>query len=337
MKLLTKAFWIAAALSIIVAGSAFADDGIPTDVTISQSGADVTVSWTAPDFDGIDKYQVQIVKEKTNTDSAYKTVTVDSDETSAEVTISAKGYYHARVRLRDVNNKWHDWSNSTSTVTVTSSDIGSDSSSSGSSSVVASGVSYTTNYTGGNTSYYSNGTLYNTQINAPTGGNLASMGLTTLSSPNAMNPTTNNVYSSSSSVVNTKTVAAFTYAQTGWQFEQAGMWYLNEDGTYPVSTWKQIDGKYYHFNPSGYLEVNTWVLENDGWRYVGDNAIMCHGWNLINNKWYYFNMNSGKLEGPGLIIVDQKYYYIGQDGARIQNASVNGHYFGADGALTYGQ
>lgn len=338
MRVLNKAFWIAAALSVLSAGIAFASNDVPTDVSINQSGCDITVSWTAPDFDGIDKYQVQVYKKGSSSETKNKNATVDADDTSVDFTLNSKGYYYAKVRMRDVDNKWHSYSSESNTITITSSDIGSGGSGSGSGTSVVPNVIYTTNYTGGTTSYNSNGTTYNTYIQGPTAGNMAKQGMTRLNDPNAMNPTFNNKYSSSSSVVNSKHVAAFTYNHTGWQFEQnGGMWYLNADGTYPVSTWFQIDGHYYHFDPSGYLEVNTWVLEGDGWHYVGNDGIMCTGWSNIDNKWYYFNANNGKLEGPGLITVDQKYYYIDHNGARVENGWVNGYYYGADGALTNGK
>ncbi|WP_036608688.1 fibronectin type III domain-containing protein [Oribacterium sp. P6A1] len=334
MKIFSRAIIMAAVMSMTLTLSAFAGDA-PSGVSIESSGADITVSWSEPDFDGVDKYQVQILKKSsssTGNDTTYKTITTDSDETSVDVTVTQKGYFRARVRARDVNNKWHDWSEKTDTVTVKSEDVGKGTGSGGTSTVV-----YTQNYTGGNASYNLNGTTYNTMTWGPTAGNLANTGLTTLSDPTAMNPTTNGVYSSSSSVVNSMKVVANTYAHDGWQFENNGMWYLNPDGTYPVSTWKEIDGEFYHFNPSGYLEVNTWVLEsNQKWRYVGADAKMSKGWKQILGKWYYFSLASGELQGPGLITVDGKYYYIDRDGARVENSIVGGYYYGADGALTNG-
>ncbi|SFG26741.1 fibronectin type III domain-containing protein [Oribacterium sp. WCC10] len=345
MKLSGKVLILAAVLSIWSSVSALASDA-PTGVSIEQSGNEITVSWSPADFDGVDKYQVSVVKKGNSSGSSYRSATVDADESSADFTISNKGYYYAKVRAKDVNNKWHSWSADSETITVTSSDISDGgkspggSGSSGRSAVIPSStgtVIYTTDYTGTNTAYLNNGTVYNTASYGPTGGNLAAAGLTTLSDPNAMNPTLDNVYSSSSNVVNTMKVTAFTYANTGWQFESNGMWYLYDDGTYPVSCWRQIDGKYYHFNKSGYLEVNTWVLEsNQKWRYVGPNAVMVTGWNLINGRYYYFSPSSGELQGPGLIAVDGKYYYIDRNGARVENTTVEGHYFGADGALTNG-
>lgn len=349
MKLMKRALIVAAAMSAMFSFLAFAGD-TPTGVTIDKSGSDLTISWNAPDFDGIDKYQVQLYKVKnseklnSNDSKSGSAKTVDGDDTSVEISVSSKGYYYAKVRMKDVNNKWHSWSSASDHVTVTSDDIGNSGSHPGGGSGYTSNVSpsgtgtviYTTNYTGGNTAYNSEGTLYNTATYGPMAGNLAATGLTKLGDPNAMNPTTNNVYSSSSTVANTKYVSAFTYLKTGWQFDQAGMWYLYDDGTYPVSCWRLIDGAYYHFNPSGYLEVNTWVLEANGWRYVGVDGKMCTGWYMMNNKWYYFNTNDGVLQGPGIIAVDNKFYYIQQDGSRVQNNWVNGYYYGADGALTNG-
>lgn len=336
MKILSRAFMMAAMLSFTFTLSAWAGD-IPTGVSIEQSGSDITVSWAEADFDGVDKYQVQLMKKSSSAsgnDSSNKTVTVNSDETTAEFTVSTKGYYYARVRARDVNNKWHGWSENSETVTVKSEDVGSGL---GSGATGKPAVIYTENYTGGNSSYNSNGTNYNTMTWGPTAGSLSKTGLTTLSDPNAMNPTTNGVYSSSSSVVNSMKVIANTYSHNGWQFENNGMWYLYPDGTYPVSTWKEIDGAFYHFNPSGYLEVNTWVLEsNQSWRYVGADAKMSTGWKQILGKWYYFSPSSGELQGPGLITVDGKYYYIDRNGARVENSIVGGYYYGADGALTNG-
>ena len=35
-------------------------------------------------------------------------------------------------------------------------------------------------------------------------------------------------------------------------------WYKEADGTYPKDSWKQIDGEWYHFDESGYIDI--------GWR-----------------------------------------------------------------------
>lgn len=191
---------------------------------------------------------------------------------------------------------------------------------------------YTTNYTGTTGGYYVNGVLYNTMNVGPMAGNQAATGLAQVTNPSQMNPAGTH-YSSSSTVINTRRVVANTYLKDGWQFENNGMWYLYPDGTYPVSSWRSIDGANYHFNQGGYLEVNTWIYEANGaWYYVGADAKMVRGLQNISGRLYYFEPNSGQLQGPGLLLAGGRYYYVGQDGALLQNAWIGSFYFGADGA-----
>lgn len=191
---------------------------------------------------------------------------------------------------------------------------------------------YTTNYTGTTGGYYVNGVLYNTMNVGPMAGNQAATGLAQMSNPSQMNPAGTH-YSSSSTVINARRVVANTYLKDGWQFENNGMWYLYPDGTYPVSSWRSIDGANYHFNQGGYLEVNTWIYEANGaWYYVGADAKMLRGLQNISGRLYYFEPNSGQLQGPGLLLADGRYYYAGQDGALLQNAWIGSFFFGADGA-----
>ena len=191
---------------------------------------------------------------------------------------------------------------------------------------------YTTNYTGTTGGYYVNGVLYNTMNVGPMAGNQAATGLAQVTNPSQMNPAGNH-YSSSSTVINTRRVVANTYLKDGWQFENNGMWYLYPDGTYPVSSWRSIDGANYHFNQGGYLEVNTWIYEANGaWYYVGADAKMVRGLQNISGRLYYFEPNNGQLQGPGLLLAGGRYYYVGQDGALLQNAWIGSFFFGADGA-----
>lgn len=191
---------------------------------------------------------------------------------------------------------------------------------------------YTTNYTGTTGGFYVNGVLYNTMNLGPMAGNQAATGLAQVTNPSQMNPAGNH-YSSSSTVINTRRVVANTYLKDGWQFENNGMWYLYPDGTYPVSSWRSIDGANYHFNQGGYLEVNTWIYEANGaWYYVGADAKMVRGLQNISGRLYYFEPNNGQLQGPGLLLAGGRYYYAGQDGALVQNAWIGSFFFGADGA-----
>ncbi len=57
---------------------------------------------------------------------------------------------------------------------------------------------------------------------------------------------------------------AVTPAYAGeWKSNATGWWWQEDNGTYPVNTWKWLDGnkdgisECYHFNGAGYLDVNT--------------------------------------------------------------------------------
>lgn len=59
--------------------------------------------------------------------------------------------------------------------------------------------------------------------------------------------------------------------QGGWQLDEKGWWYLEEDGSYPKEAWKEVSGVWYYFGEDGYLLVNTVtpdgnkVDENGAW------------------------------------------------------------------------
>lgn len=42
----------------------------------------------------------------------------------------------------------------------------------------------------------------------------------------------------------------------GWVQDATGWWYRNADGSYPMNTWKEINGKQYYFGSDGYMLVN---------------------------------------------------------------------------------
>lgn len=60
-----------------------------------------------------------------------------------------------------------------------------------------------------------------------------------------------------------------------WKQDVIGWWWQNDDGSYPVSTWKWLDGnkdglsESYYFNEAGYLATNTTI---DGYTVNADGA-----------------------------------------------------------------
>lgn len=80
-----------------------------------------------------------------------------------------------------------------------------------------------------------------------------------------------------------------------WKQDNVGWWYQNDDGTYPVSVWKQIKGVWYLFGANGY---------------------MLTGWQNVNGLWYFLNadgsMAANRWEGN---------YFLGADGAMLTNTT----------------
>ena len=51
-----------------------------------------------------------------------------------------------------------------------------------------------------------------------------------------------------------------------WQQDSTGFWYLNDDGTKPVDTWKLIDNNWYYFKSNGYMNTG-WINVSGQWYY----------------------------------------------------------------------
>lgn len=80
--------------------------------------------------------------------------------------------------------------------------------------------------------------------------------------------------------------------QEGGEFWQRR--YVEADGTYPVSSWQEIDGNVYYFDKDGFTVT---------------------GWRFIDQNWYYFETNGvrmsnlvcngGRLDENGLWVTDK--------------------------------
>ena len=96
-------------------------------------------------------------------------------------------------------------------------------------------------------------------------------------------------------LVTAMTLSASLTALAGtWKQDHIGWWWQEDNGSYPVSTWKEISGKWYYFETSGYMAANKWI----GNYYVGSDGSML--------------VNTTTPDG----------YRVGADGAWIPNTSV---------------
>ena len=116
-----------------------------------------------------------------------------------------------------------------------------------------------------------------------------------------------------------------TKFKEGWKQTSTGWWYQYEDGTYPKSEWKEINGIWYHFNEKGYMETG-WIKLNDTWYYLKSSGAMVTGWLQIDSDWYYFNDNGAMAHDTW-----KGDYYLTSSGAMATNAWIGDYYVGENG------
>ena len=122
-------------------------------------------------------------------------------------------------------------------------------------------------------------------------------------------------------------------AAGSWQYDGYGWWYLNSDGTYPVSDWRVIDDEMYHFDDWGYMDTG-WILDSDGWYYLypdGAKAYNCWIWD---GAWYYMGIY-GKMQ-TGWLFYGDDWYFLSDSGEMLTGTyTIDGveYTFDDDGVL----
>ena len=139
----------------------------------------------------------------------------------------------------------------------------------------------------------------------------------------------------------------------GWIQDSTGWYFKNPDGTYPLNTWKKIDGNWFRFNKDGYTLENTWYQDEQGYYYwLKSGGYMAIGWQNIGGKWYFFNdvgeMKTGWIqyfdkwyyctnENGDMVSkearkIDGKYYYFNENGEMLNRAAI---YVGENGEIQF--
>ena len=99
--------------------------------------------------------------------------------------------------------------------------------------------------------------------------------------------------------------------KTGWIKDGTGWWYRREDGSYPVSSFEEIDNSIYYFDNSGYM-VTGWQNIGEDSYYFGQNGAM------VTSQWVgiYYLKKDGRMAKNEW--VDNNKYYVGPDGRWIE-------------------
>ncbi|MSA12518.1 family 43 glycosylhydrolase [Lactonifactor sp. BIOML-A3] len=122
----------------------------------------------------------------------------------------------------------------------------------------------------------------------------------------------------------------------GWEPDGDRWSYVNPDGSYVVNDWKLIDGKWYHFDKSGYMQTG-WLQLGKTWYYLKADGAMATGWLQLGSTWYYLK-SSGAM-ATGWLQLGSTWYYLKSSGAMATGWLLDGktwYYLKSSGAMATG-
>ncbi|MGN0343001.1 MAG: CAP domain-containing protein [Roseburia sp.] len=99
-----------------------------------------------------------------------------------------------------------------------------------------------------------------------------------------------------------------------WNQDNIGWWYQQDDGSFPVNQWRQIDGQWYYFKSDGYMATG-WLWDGSNWYYMGNDGAMRTGWQNIDGTYYYL-YEDGHMASDTYI----GGYYVDSNGAWVSNS-----------------
>lgn len=102
-----------------------------------------------------------------------------------------------------------------------------------------------------------------------------------------------------------------------WVQSGSRWWYKHADGSYKTNGWEKINGVWYRFDNSGWMQTG-WVKDGS-WYYLDGSGAMKTGWVKDNGSWYYLQ-DSGAMK-TGWMKVSGKWYYAYSSGALAINTT----------------
>lgn len=123
--------------------------------------------------------------------------------------------------------------------------------------------------------------------------------------------------------------------KAAWKYDPNGWWYDNGDGTWPYSTFMEIDGVNYYFKANGYMATG-WQAVDGKWYYFEGSGAMKKGW-IYDGAWYYLDEQGVMV--TGFQTIDKVQYYMNSSGAMVTGWQPIGgkwYYFEGSGAMKTG-
>lgn len=121
--------------------------------------------------------------------------------------------------------------------------------------------------------------------------------------------------------------AAPAYAEGAWREDKFGRWYQNQDGSYPASAWRQIDGAWYYFKESGYCATGPLIIEEEQYYFDSLGRMASKQWIEFRGNWYYFSEDGPMVRKSWIDDI----YYVDSDGVMAKGKWVDGIYIDSDG------
>lgn len=116
-------------------------------------------------------------------------------------------------------------------------------------------------------------------------------------------------------------------AKKQWIVRKNKKYYATKSGRLAADKMLKLGGKYYYFNSKGVMAKSRWVTLGGKKYYFDQNGVRLQKkWMKLGGKYYYFS--SGGVMQVNRWIGD---YYVGADGARMTNCTVEGVTLGEDG------
>ena len=136
------------------------------------------------------------------------------------------------------------------------------------------------------------------------------------------NPSTNsNTNTTTQSGSNSNISGSWVQSDSRW-------WFKHSDGSYTSNGWEKINGVWYRFDNSGWMQTG-WVKDGS-WYYLDGSGAMKTGWLKDNGSWYYLQ-DSGAMK-TGWMKVSGKWYYAYSSGAlAINTTTPDGYRVNANG------
>lgn len=120
-----------------------------------------------------------------------------------------------------------------------------------------------------------------------------------------------------------------TFKQNEW-YQENDIWYYFEWNGYAAVGITNISSEYsddyYYFDNNGHMITNYWLMINNypsiSWMYFDSTGVAAKGYQVINNKNYYFNEYGNTLTND-VIVIDGVYYATDINGQIVQTRELN--------------